>query len=242
MIIRATLCPSPPLLARELTGRDPLVSGLREACAEATNRLVDADPEIIIVAGPASETASWDSTSRLDLSSFAPALRGGGAPSLPSPLGLGAMLLDQAGYSGPRVLQAVGEHESAARCIELGENLSASTARAALLVLGDGSACRSLDAPGHLDERAAAFDAQVERAFRAGDLAALTAVDAALARELRATGRPAWQVLAGAMGAGKPAAEVLYADAPFGVAYFVAHFEAAPNTAGRGDTARTVAI
>ena len=58
-----------------------------------------------------------------------------------------------------------------------------------------------------------------------------------------ATGRPAWQVLAGAMpdGAGAdgglcrvdgaPVTEVLYCDAPFGVAYLVACLLSAPLTA-----------
>ncbi len=233
MIIRAALCPCPPLLARELTGRDPLVSGLREACAEVTARLVDADPGAVIVAGPAPETAGWDPASRLDLSAFAPALGSSGTPGLPFSLGLAALLLDQAGYSGPRVLQAVGEHEPAAGCAELGDRLAASAARAALLVMGDGSARRSLTAPGHLDERAAPFDAWVERAVRNGELATLAALDVGLARELMATGRPAWQVLAAAMGTGRPVTEVLYADAPFGVTYLVAQFEAAPSGGGR---------
>jgi len=38
-----------------------------------------------------------------------------------------------------------------------------------------------------------------------------------------ATGRPAWQVLSGAMGSLSPTTEVLYADDPFGVAYLVAY-------------------
>jgi hypothetical protein len=62
-------------------------------------------------------------------------------------------------------------------------------------------------------------------------MAALAALDPALARELMATGRPAWQVLAGALGfapeSGPPSAEILYADDPFGVAYIVAVFEPA---------------
>ena len=235
MIIRAALCPYPPLLMRELTGGDPLVSGLREACADVTARLVDTHPDVVIVVGPAPATVCWDPASRLDRSSFAPALRtsGNGTPGLPLPLGLGALLLDQAGYSGPRVLQAVGEHEPAPRCAELGAQLIASAARAALLAMGDGSARRSLTAPGHLDERAAPFDARVERAIRAGDLAVLAALDPALARELMVTGRPAWQVLAAAMGPRRPDTEVLYADAPFGVTYLVAEFEPALNGASR---------
>ena len=240
MIIRAALCPSPPLLARELTGRDPLVSGLREACAEVTARLADADPDVVIIVGPGPETTVWDSASRLDVSAFAPALRdsgtrdsGTGTPDLPLSLGLGAMLLDQAGYSGLRVLQAVGEHEPAVRCVELGNKLAAFAPRAALLVMGDGSARRSPIAPGHLDERAAPFDAQVELAIRDGNLDALAGLDPALARELMATGRPAWQVLAGAVGAGNPLTEILYADAPFGVSYLVVYLEAALNDAAR---------
>jgi len=43
----------------------------------------------------------------------------------------------------------------------------------ALLVMGDGSARRSLRAPGYLDTRAAAFDAEVERTIRTGELDAL---------------------------------------------------------------------
>ena len=40
-------------------------------------------------------------------------------------------------------------------------------------------------------------------AVRAGRLDALLAIDPALARDLMATGRPAWQVLAGALGGRK---------------------------------------
>ena len=47
-------------------------------------------------------------------------------------------------------------------------------------------------------------------------------LDQALARDLMATGRPAWQTLAGAMRDLAPAVEVLYAGDPFGVAYLVA--------------------
>ena len=36
--------------------------------------------------------------------------------------------------------------------------------------MGDGSACRTLKAPGYLDERAAAFDAEVARALGAADV------------------------------------------------------------------------
>jgi hypothetical protein len=186
---------------------------------------------VIVVTGPAAETAEWDPESRLDLSAYAPALGGpgrpGGQPGLPLSLGLGALLLDQARYSGRRVLQAVGDQEPPGACARLGARLADAAPRTALLAMGDGSARRSTAAPGYLDERAVPFDTAVEQAVRSGDLAALAGLDPGLARDLMATGRPAWQVLAGALragGAARPAAAVHYCDAPFGVAYLVAGF------------------
>jgi len=90
-------------------------------------------------------------------------------------------------------------------------------------VMADGSARRTLKAPGYLDDRAVAFDAEVERAVRAGDLSALQRLDQRLARDLMATGWPAWQVLSGALTGQIHDAEVLYCDAPFGVGYLVAY-------------------
>ncbi len=225
MISRAVLCPSPPRLARELTGRDPAVPGLREACSAAVAWLVRPGPRRVIVVGPAPATGEWDPAGRLDVPAFAPALGQGGEPGLPLSLGLGAMLLDQAGYAGTRVLQAVGEGAPAGQCAHLGAALAAAGEPAAMLVMGDGSARRSVAAPGHLDERAVPFDDEVVRAVRDGDLPALAALDPGLARELMVTGRPAWQVLCAALGPGRPMTEVLYTGAPFGVAYLVARID-----------------
>jgi hypothetical protein len=225
VITAAALCPAPPLLARELTGGDPVIPELRQACLEVTERLLSSAPDVVAVVGPAQQTRTWPDTGTLDLPSFAPgAAVPAGTPGLPASLGLGALLLDQARYAGRRILQAIGQDEPAASCVELGERLGQSAERMALLVMADGSARRGRRAPGHLDERSAGFDAEVERAVRAGDLGALAAVDPALARELMATGRPAWQVLSGAIGTVRPAVDVVYADDPFGVAYLVAAF------------------
>jgi len=249
-IAAAALCPSPPLLCPQLTGRRAVLPELRAACAEVVGRLLGQDPDVVVVVGPSAATGTWDAGSRLDLSAFAPAIaegargaaplrpRTGAGPltpttdavplapatdAVPLALGLGAMLLDQAGYRGPRRLQAVGQDEPAGACAKLGAELAGSGTRTGLLVMGDGSARRTLKAPGYLDPRAAGFDSGVERAIRAGDLAALLELDQVLARDLMAAGRPAWQVLAGAMPAPAPATEVLYCDDPFGVAYLVAY-------------------
>ena len=112
--------------------------------------------------------------------------------------------------------------ELAAACLRLGAGLRTIGDRVGLLVMADGSACRSLRAPGYLDPRAAAFDAVIADAVRSGDLAPLRSMDSDLARELLVAGRPGWQVLAGAMPGRAASTEVLYEADPFGVFYLVA--------------------
>lgn len=225
MVVAAAVCPWPPVLARELTGANPVIGRLRAACAQAVERLLLTGPELVAVIGPAQATRVWDADSHLDVSVFAPALGRSGDPALPPPLGLGTLLLDQAGYGGARILQAVAEDETAAGCAELGTAISLRGSRVAMLVMGDGSARRSTRAPGHLDGRAADFDAETERAFRHADFDALLGISPRLARELMATGRPGWQVLAGALRGGRAETAVLYSEAPFGVGYLVAFLE-----------------
>ncbi len=252
MIAGVAICPPAPLLARELTGLDPVIPELRQACAAAVGRLVRAEPDVMAVVGPGRRTAVWPADGRLDLAAFGPALgtRGGSitggaitggsiaggsiaggsipggsipaGPPLPLPLGLGARLLDEAGYTGPRLLQSVHSGEPAAACLRLGAGLRTLRDRVGLLVMADGSACRSLRAPGYLDPRAAAFDAALEGAVRGGDLGPLRAMDQGLARELLAAGRAGWQVLAGAMPDRARSVEILYNADPFGVFYLVA--------------------
>ena len=236
MLTAAALCPAPPLLARELTGADPVVPELRQACIDAATDLLQSDPDMIAVVGPGEQTRAFGALGRLDLAAYAPALAlrrldgsaldGSGldrdAQPLPLPLGLGCRLLDQAGYAGQLALHTVSDRAGAADCAALGARLAATVARVALLVMADGSARRGLKAPGYLDERSFPFDTQVTEAIRAGDMAALLTLDASLARDLMATGRPAWQVLAGAMGEQRPVSVIRYCDDPFGVAYLVA--------------------
>lgn len=226
MIVRAALCPSPPLLASGVTGQDALLPELRDACAAAVGWLLAAAPDAVTVIGPATATATWPPDSVPDLRMHAPAAYPGPSP-LPLALAIGAQLLDAAGYAGPRILQSVAESASPGACFELGRDLAADAPRTALLVMGDGSARRSAAAPGYLDARAEPFDASVELAFRDGDLSALTTLDPVLARDLLASGRPAWQTLAGALAPG-PQTAVLYSEAPFGVAYLVATLTPAP--------------
>ena len=245
MIVAAAVCPSPPLLIPELTGARQVATELRSACHASVAELTAAAPEVIALVGAAERTRTWNGAATFDLARYAPRLGSGAAPrlgsgaaprlsagdgqapdpgpaGLPSALGVGNWLLDQAGCQIVRVLQSVAQDEAPARCADIGARLAASRGRVGLLVMADGSARRGLKAPGYLDGRSTGFDAEVERAVRTGRLEALLSADPALAHELMATGRPAWQVLAGALRGRKVSSEVRYRDDPFGVAYLVA--------------------
>ena len=88
-----------------------------------------------------------------------------------------------------------------------------------VLVVGNGSAKRTVKAPGHLDERAVVFDDDLRRALLEPLPGALTALDEILAEDL-------WADVAGIRALGglltsASRAEVLYDDAPYGVQYWV---------------------
>lgn len=88
----------------------------------------------------------------------------------------------------------------------------------AWLVLLSGTACRTEKAPGHLDHRAAAYDAALGAALRAGDPAALAGLDRGLGAELLVQGLGLADELAGVR---VERAEVDLDDDPFGVQYWV---------------------
>jgi hypothetical protein len=94
-----------------------------------------------------------------------------------------------------------------------------------LLVVANGSATRTEKAPGHLDERAAAFDAAIGASLRAGEPAALADIDLDLADELWAL--PDADVLRTLADRVPPVdqAHVDYDDDPFGVQYWVVRWQ-----------------
>jgi hypothetical protein len=91
-----------------------------------------------------------------------------------------------------------------------------------VLVMGDGSARRSLKGPGYLDERAEPFDAAVVQALTDATPHALADLDLELASQLLVAGAPAWRAAGELLRTGSWQGEVLYADAPYGVMYTVA--------------------
>jgi hypothetical protein len=202
----------------------PELDALRAACDRAVGRLAGAD--VLIVVGGGTQTRSYGPDAYASLKPYglgwtSPRDPGDGAEPLPLSLTIGRWLLERQGF-GARY-QAVAFDAEPEDCLALGEQLAKTADDVALLVMGDGSACRSEKAPGYLDVRARPSDAGVARALGDADTAALAALDPGVSRDVQAAGRAAWQVLAGAAGgAADLTGELLADEAPYGVGYFVA--------------------
>ncbi|MWA04447.1 hypothetical protein F8568_029530 [Actinomadura sp. LD22] len=241
MLISAAVCPHPPILVPAVAaGAAPELDGLRAACDEAVARLAAHGADALVVVGGAAETRAYGAgayaTLRpygLDWTSPVDPADGYGGEALPLSLTIGYWLLDRHGLASEARYQSIAFDADRDACLRLGAELAGSAARVALLVMGDGAACRTEKAPGYLDERAHGYDEGVARALGKADAAALAALDPALSAELQAAGRAAWQVLAGAALAADadegappataaPAAALLADEAPYGVGYYVA--------------------
>jgi hypothetical protein len=232
VLVAAAVCPHPPLLVPGVaSGATPETDDLRTAAAAALEELMAAEPDLVVVVGAAPQVGPHDPQARGSLAPYGIDLRvgwGTGQAALPLSLTLGLWLLERHAPDVPRLLFGVRADTDAHRCAALGAALADRASRVAMLVMGDGSARRSLKGPGYLDQRAVGFDSEVEAALQAGDPARLLDLDADLAEELLVAGRAAWQVLAGAAlarqasGAAALSGRVGYAAAPYGVCYFVA--------------------
>jgi hypothetical protein len=103
--------------------------------------------------------------------------------------------------------------------------LRASPDPVTLVAMADGSARRSDRAPGHVHPAALAFDDCVERALRSGDAETLAGLDPQVAEELWCAGVPALRLVGELARDREVSAAVRYADAPYGVAWWVARWD-----------------
>jgi hypothetical protein len=257
MLVAAAVCPCPPLLVPDVAGGAAHeMNAARAACYDALSVVAAARPDRLIALGPAAPPArgTHPQGARGSFRGYGVDLevslgKGDAAGrDLPSSLAVAAWLLERTDFTAAPVEGlGVGEPLARERCVAVGGELAASAERVALLVMGDGTNCRTVKAPGYFDERAAAFDAEAARALGGADAGGLLALDEELAYELNASGRSSWQVLAGAAttggatggGAAAGAAaggevgpkaaggagltgQLLYDEAPYGVGYLVA--------------------
>ncbi|RLP94367.1 hypothetical protein EAD89_04225 [Micromonospora sp. BL4] len=236
-LVAAAVCPHPPLLVPEVAGAAaPELDDLRAACDTAVRGLLAADPATVVLlgAGPVTGTIPSPATGSLqpwgvDLDvPLTPGQPDRGAV-LPLSLTIGAWLLARHGVRPPVTAVQVAADAGPAELAALADEVNAMAARVALLVLGDGSACRGEKSPGYDDPRARPYDQRVATALAEADLDGLLDLDPVVSAELKAAGRAPWQVLAGAArsAGGGWRGELLHDSAPFGVAYFVASWRPA---------------
>jgi len=212
----------PPLLLPAVEVRpDAATTALRRACAAAVAEMLVVRPRVVVVvapgAGPGERFGAGDagrlSGFGVDVTiPFKGPVGPGGRP-VPWAHALGAWLLDRAGFTGTRI--GVGP-------ADLGQVARDLPAPWAVLAMGDGSARRSVKAPGYLDDAAAPFDAAVASALGAGDPAALAGLDAAEGERLLAAGVPVWRAVGDALAGRTVTAQLHHDAAPLGVGYLAA--------------------
>ena len=221
-VVAVAFCPAPPLLLPAVEGRPAdETTALRAACAEAVAALLAARPDVVLVVGAGAGAGERFGAGDvgdlrgfgvdLDVPFSGPARPGG--RRVPLPHTVGAWLLDEAGSTAGRVGVGPGD---------LGALLSSLPGRVGVLAMGDGSARRTVKAPGYLDPAAGPFDAAVADALRDGDAAALARLDPAEGERLLASGVPAWRAVGGALIDRGVTARLHHDAAPFGVGYLVA--------------------
>jgi hypothetical protein len=241
VIVSAAFCPNPPLLLPELAqGAADELAPLRAAADEAISDMLAAKPDRVLLIGAGPTSLLHSPLARGSMAGYGldreihlglPAC--GGAIELPLSLTIGAWLLSR--VAGPRngaIGISIGPRFQASRAASdllgmAGQLGLEGSNRLGLLVMGDGSARRSTEAPGYFDERAAGFDDSTSAALRDGDADALADLDVDLAEQLMCAGAPAWVAAGDLLADQQWAARVLYADAPYGVGYVVASWRRA---------------
>jgi len=223
VITAAALVPHPPLLLRELGGGHDGVARLRTAALDAVRAVVGGADRVVLV-GPADECATWDAAAVVDVRRFGTTGERPSGEPLPLSLAVGVRLLAEAGWTGPVDRVGVAWDSTDEELEALAGRLGAAPGRTAVVLLGDGSARRGEQAPGHLDQRAFAFDDGLADALAAGDAGALAGLDVVLAAELMVLGRSTLRLLGLlALREGQaPRAALTHRDDPHGVSYLVA--------------------
>jgi hypothetical protein len=228
VIAAAAFCPHPPVLVPALAGaaaRD--LDGLRAAALSAIQTVAAHARHQLIALGTHVHSVRYGPAVRGSLREYGVAVQyplgtpgNGAAAELPLSLTIAGYLLAEAlGPGSGAVGFGIGPDFAASRP---GRELLALTQRetVSLLVMGDGSARRTERAPGYLHPSAVAFDERVAAALGDGQAAALAAISDP--DDVLAGGVPAWRVAGTVLEGQRYDATLQYADAPYGVAYFVA--------------------
>ena len=220
--VAVAFCPAPPLLHPAVEGRAAAeTTRLRGACHDAVAAVLSVRPDVVVVVGGGAAAGErFGPGDAGDLRGFGVDVEvpfdgrprsDGRRPPLPHLLA--AWLLDEAGCTATRI--GVGP-------AGLGALLASLPGPVGVLAMGDGSARRTVKAPGYLDPAAGSVDAAVAAALAAGDAAALAALDPAEGDRLLASGVPTWRAVGAVLADRAVSARLHLDEAPFGVGYLVA--------------------
>jgi hypothetical protein len=242
-LISAAMCPHPIRLIPDIFGETGAQwQRLRVACLEAVRQLripiatgpestVDDPADLVVIVGGDDATRDFD-TAR----AYGSLLSNGvfwefGWPSdhlerqpLPLSLTLGNWLMSKSrpGDTGVVVadvlFQAIAFDATSQECAELGRDLAGRAERVAMLVMGEGSTGLTAAAWEHGGDDARRYDQTVVRALEDADADAI----GRLKFWLPATGRAAWQVLAGAAAGHRFDGQLHAGGTPDDMGYFVA--------------------
>lgn len=230
MITGVAFCPQSPALVPGVgRGLDADLGPVRAACRTAIRRVAAPGTRIVVV-GSGANNASFGATSRGTFAGFGVDLvvvlgsDDDGPVDLPAPLAVGAWLVrDALGPGSGATAYTVDGTGTGLPGLDAAEPVS-------LIVVGDGSACRTEKAPGYLRPGAVEFDQRIATALASGSggrlLRAVVPRPGTDAADLMIAGEPAWAALAPVLGSQPWDAELLYDGAPFGVGYFVAAWTA----------------
>jgi len=244
VLVAAAVLPHPPLMIPEVAaGAADELEAVRTACLDALKPVMAANCDVVVlgVADPVHdvrETFAPGATGSMagfgvEVRAHLPSKGGKDQtdPRLPLSLTVGAWLMSRFDEWERVRATSLPSELTTSEAAELGREIGASADRVAIVAMADGSSTLSLKAPGYLADGAEDWQRTVTHAIASVDHEALAAVTAEDASRFGASGRAAWQVLAGAASAsgGQWRGELLAAEAPYGVGYVVASWVKQPQ-------------
>lgn len=226
--LAAVLVPAAPALLPGIGGAADPLADLRERARAVVADVADVAVSVtgarLVVVAAGDTTRGWD----LDAPSGAERFTTGQVPdgALPTGLEIGRMFAPL-GWGEPIGLHSIAADAASDECVVLGREI-AEVGPVVLVVVADGPATLTEKAPGHLQPDATTFASSLSQAVASVDLTALADLDPQTCDRLWMRGRPALQVLAGAVAGMTSESELrgqLIADeAPFGVQYLIARW------------------
>lgn len=235
VLVAVAFVPSAPVLVPDLAGSGAVeIESVRDAAVAVTRELGARARRWMVVGlgDPGERVATRGSFVGFGVGVEVDIVAGATGPpdpDMPTSVLLAGWL---AGHSHPAPqleVTLIDAETSSAVCGDLGRELGAGLAHTeesvGLLVVADGATTLGPKSPGGDVPDARGIQEVVDAALGSGDLPALTALDESECARAGVAGRAVWQLVCGAVAGAEINAELLCAEAPFGVGYTVARWD-----------------